>query len=277
MAGLEIGIGLRLAEWRGKTPIVVYQMGKVGSSTVVASLEASTLRQPIYHIHSLTREGIESRRQIYARIFDQQHDADTRRMHHLLIAEQLHKRIGDGGSAPKWKVITLVRDPVARNISDFFQVKDYWLSGFEGGLGSSQLIMDEIIKVFMEEYHHDEALNWFDVELKQTLGIDVFAADFPKQLGYKIYRRGRMEVLVLKLEGLNQYAQKAFKEFLGIDDLQMIEANVSSQKDYHPAYKKFQEDIKLPGSYLDSMYESKYARHFYTEEEIRSFKTRWRK
>lgn len=137
--------------------------------------------------------------------------------------------------------------------------------------------MDEMIKVFMETYHHDEALTWFDVELKQALGVDVFAADFPRQKGYKIYPRAPLEVLTLKLESLNQCARQAFGEFLGINDLHVIEANISSQKDYHRAYKKFQENIKLPGDYLDKMYESQYARHFYTDEEIQSFKTKWRK
>lgn len=44
----------------GKTPILVYQMGKVGSSTIVNTLKSSNINNPVYHIHFLSSEGIYS-------------------------------------------------------------------------------------------------------------------------------------------------------------------------------------------------------------------------
>lgn len=277
IASLGIDMQLRLLAWRDEAPIVVYQMGKVGSSTVVASLKASMPQKPIYHIHSLTREGIEHGKQMYARIFNNERRTDARRMKHLLTAEQLYKRAAGGRAAPKWKVITLVRDPVARNISDFFQVIGYWFTDFEERSRSGELGMDDVIATFMREYHHEEPLSWFDIELKQSLDIDVFATRFPKQQGYEIYRRGPTELLVLKLEHMARCAQEAFRAFIGVNNIQIIDANISSDKEYHMVYRQFQEDVRLPGDYLDKMYESKYARHFYTQDEIQSFKAKWRR
>jgi hypothetical protein len=72
-------------------------------------------------------------------------------------------------------------------------------------------------------------------------------------------------------------AQEAFRAFIGVNNIQIIDANVSSDKEYHMVYRQFQEDIRLPGDYLAKMYESKYARHFYTQDEIQSFKAKWRR
>ena len=40
-------------------PILVYQMGKVGSASVKHTLIQSKLKNPIFHIHQLTYEGID--------------------------------------------------------------------------------------------------------------------------------------------------------------------------------------------------------------------------
>ena len=43
---------------RNKQPLLIYQMGKVGSTAVQVSLQAADLEVPIYHVHVLTEEGI---------------------------------------------------------------------------------------------------------------------------------------------------------------------------------------------------------------------------
>ncbi len=276
LTSLDIDLRLRRAEWRDEAAIIVYQMGKVGSSTAVASLRASGLQQRIYHIHSLTGQGFDSRKHMYERMFPGQ-PIDLQRMRHLLVSEQLQKRLGNGRRTPKWKVITLVRDPVARNISDFFQVIDYWLPGFEQRVRAGELEVDELISTFMREYHHDEPLNWFDIELKQVLGVDVFASEFPKSAGFNIYKRDRVEVLVLKLEQLNASSAAAFGDFLGLENVDIIGANAAEDKDYHSLYKQFKSGLKLPDEYLQEMYTSKYAQQFYSADEIQQFHDRWKR
>jgi len=95
-------------------------------------------------------------------------------------------------------------------------------------------------------------------------------------MGYRIYRRNNVDLLLIRLENLNQCAAAAFKEFLDIDGFTLIDANVASEKVYAPLYKEMKGRIRLPESYLDAMYQSKYTRHFYSEEEIRRFRERWR-
>jgi hypothetical protein len=104
----------------------------------------------------------------------------------------------------------------------------------------------------------------------------VFSSDFPKSKGYKIYEGDKVDILLIRLENLNQCAREAFKDFLNIDNFTLINTNIGSEKDYAPIYKKFRDAIALPDSYIDEMYNSKYARHFYTEAEINKFRARWR-
>ena len=43
----------------GRAPVIVFQMGKVGSKSVRRSLEALNLDMAIYHSHLLTKERID--------------------------------------------------------------------------------------------------------------------------------------------------------------------------------------------------------------------------
>ena len=84
-----------------------------------------------------------------------------------------------------------------------------------------------------------------------------------------------MDVLAVRLEDLNQCASKAFEEFLGVDNLPIINGNIGSQKDYAEIYGLDKDSIVLPQSYLDKLYLSKFAQYFYAENEISKFRARW--
>jgi hypothetical protein len=116
---------------------------------------------------------------------------------------------------------------------------------------------------------------FFDQELKGVLGIDVFAFKFPISKGYAIYKEEHADVLLIRVEDLSTCAPDAFKEFMDIDGLTLVNTNVGSAKAYAPIYKKFKNSIVLPESYVDRMYTSKYMRHFYSEEEIARFREKW--
>jgi hypothetical protein len=50
--------------------------------------------------------------------------------------------------------------------------------------------------------------------------------------------------------------------------------NTGEGKQYGEIYRSFLHAVQLPKSYVNSMYSSRYARHFYTPEEIDAFRTR---
>ncbi len=267
--------GYMLADFRGDHPVVVYQMGKVGSSTVVASLHALDLKRPIYHVHTLISERIRDRRRKYEKMFRNGSPMELRRASHLFASQYLSKRIKRGAFGQRWKVITLVRDPIAMNVSSFFQIIDYFIPRFFSRYETGQLQVEDAIEIFLENYGHDAPLGWFDIELKSTFGIDVFATPFLASKGYTTYRGTNVDALVLRLESINTSAEPAFKEFLDIENFRLVQANVADDKNYFAAYKAFKQKLILPQAYLDKIYDSKLARHFYTEEELTGFRRKW--
>ncbi|MEA3410777.1 MAG: putative capsular polysaccharide synthesis family protein [Pseudomonadota bacterium] len=271
-------------EYRGLSnpPLLVYQMGKVGSSTAVATLNTVDLDAPIYHVHFLSPdlvEKYEAKRRPYLR---------TRKagdLKHIWQYQFIRKLLNDPGRSGKWRVISLVRDPVARNLATFFehievQAEDgdcwdlkSWEYQFETRVCRED--QERLIELFYEKCRHDTPLVYFDREFRDVLGFDIFETGFPVKRGYQITRRDNADFLVIRLEDLNRCATQAFSEFLGVDGLRLVNRNVGGGKEYAEIYDRFKRIIKLPPDYLDRMYDSKFARHFYTEAEIAEFRKRW--
>lgn len=264
-------------------PLLIHQMGKVGSSTVTKSLKAAKINRHIYHTHFLTPALIESYEQKRKSYLSTEKEGDLK---HIWQYEYLHTLIKQGLNGKKWPVVTLVRDPVARNLSDFFEHIEVVASDserwwqlrsieYEYEITIEDNDLTGLIEIFFEKYDHDTPMRFFDREIKDIFKVDLLAGDFPSEKGYKVYHGTEADVLLLKLEHLNACFSAAFKEFLNIDDLPLINANVSTNKDFGDLYQRFQDRISFPETYIDKMYASKVAQHFYSEAELARFKARW--
>jgi hypothetical protein len=155
------------------------------------------------------------------------------------------------------RLITSVREPVARNLSSYMQnsERNGWSRNFEG---------------FLREFPHNEPLKWFDEEFHPFTGVDVFATPFPHDSGWQIID-GR--ILILKAETSPRSKEEGLSEFLR-QPVKLPAVNVGLEKTYSEDYVRLQAN-PIPDDYLTSMYDSKYARHFYTETEIDIFRERW--
>ncbi|MCG6869224.1 MAG: putative capsular polysaccharide synthesis family protein [Gammaproteobacteria bacterium] len=263
-------------------PLLVYQMGKVGSSTAVATLKTVNLDAPIYHVHFLSPDLVqkyEEKRRPYLRT----HKVGA--LQHIWQYQFIRRHLQEPGRTGKWRVISLVRDPVARNLATFFEHievlsedGDCWdLKSWEYEFETRVCRDDQVrlIDLFYEKCRHETPLVYFDREFRDVLGFDIFEFEFPVEQGYQISRGDNADFLVIRLEDLNRCAAQAFSEFLGVDGFQLINRNVGDGKEYAEIYDRFKRIIKLPSDYLDRMYDSKFSRHFYTEVEIAEFRKRW--
>jgi hypothetical protein len=166
------------------------------------------------------------------------------------------------------------------NTAHFYKIKaDFVESDFpnyevEVSLDSIELLIDRFL-----DYHSEERrsypMRFFDIQLQPIFGIDVFGSEFSQSKGYKIYKGERADLLLIRLESLDQCARDAFKAFLDVDDFVLLKANTAKEKEYAPLYQKFRESITFSDAYVDQMYTSKYMRHFYTQDEITRFKSKW--
>lgn len=264
-------------EPKDKETVIVYQMGKVGSTTILKSLQALKSFD-VYHVHALTKDGIKNVEKMYKRRFYRTHNI----YEHLLESQYLRKQLDKGLEGKnKWKVVTLVRDPIAKNISSFFQHLESRL-GYEYKNKLDLMKMEDIIKELMELFlnrinGYNKSLTWFERELNPVFGIDIYSKDFPKSKGYEIYEAESANVLIIRLENLNERASDAFKTFLNINEFTLLESNTGNNKGYSNIYQKFLKHIVLPENYINEIYSSNYVRHFYSEEEIEALNKKWRK
>ncbi len=270
---------MHLAEMRGRQSVVVYQMGKVGSSSIVASLRALPQKLQIHHVHTLTKQGIAHAEAIYRQMSLATQSNTATRARHLQSSRYLTRSMNSPRShsrGKRWKVVTLVREPIARNVSSFFQTIDHLLPHFMARYDVGEIDIETVNKTFLENFDHQQVLQWFDVEIAAALGIDVYSSAFPKERGYQLYRGETCDLLLLKLEMLNSCAADAFYDFLGVDNFELIKSNVADEKEYAQAYLDFKRSVQLPDPYLHQMYASRYMQHFYCPNEIATFASKWK-
>ena len=165
------------------------------------------------------------------------------------------------------KIVTLVREPISRTFSHIFE-------GYEFYAGAAMSFESLFSKRFMEARQNFE---WFDYELKQNFGIDVFSHPFDKKCGYSIIKQGNVEVFVIKLEMLNSL-EPVIGEFIGASQFKLINANEGDAKAYKYQYKNIKDIIRIPRKIFDIVYNdnSKFD-HFYSEMEKAEFIKKWKK
>jgi hypothetical protein len=265
-------------------PILVLQMGKVGSKSVQAGLEAISLDRPIYHAHFLSQERTARTEKQRRKFFRTEKYSYLRRP---WLNQFLLDTFRNDDSGPKWKLITLTREPVGRNISAFFENLEVVPLDTEGEFEISSdyyrieptvVSIDQpqqLAKLFFERATHDSPLKFFDREIRDIFGIDVLADGFSPAKGYGIYSSDRAEILVLRLESLADCADEAFKEFLGIDNFQIINRNIGSKKVYAPLYDAFKKHAVIDAGYATKLYDSRFMHTFYDDGEIAAARARW--
>ncbi len=254
-------------------PIVVYQMGGVGSSTAYESLVHSGMPNPVFHVHYLCRQGIRAAEAFHKTL------ADPAIPHELRLSETLRRKMRRD-SETQWYIITLMRDPVARGISSFFHnAWTHYQDIFDGrGQINPDKALSSLIRFFSGEGRENLEYQWFEDEFKPALGMDVCSQPFDREKGYGLLEKGCFRVLVLRLEDMNHVFSQGVTLLLNLDsflDFSLVRSNQAKERDYFPAYVRVKENFRLPLRVLEDIYSNKYVRHFYSGDEIAAFMERW--
>lgn len=237
------------------TVILVYTGGKVGSSSVYHSLKDQFPFLSVYHVHFLTEEWL--------KYFEETQKWTS----NIRAAKDVRQAIKN---KPKIKIITLVREPVSREISNVFQ---NWQTIFE--LENYDDLTDNHVKGFLEANEFNQTEHWFQTEFKVFTGYNILDKPFDKSKGYSIFNKGELDVLCIKLESLNDVFTIAMKSFLGIEVKKMEIKNVSNNKSSAVQFNRIKKGFSLPEHRLEYIYSKEFVNHFYTENEIMNFKERW--
>ena len=251
---------LRRMERRTEDPVVIYSMSKTASSAIVRAVRGAA-SQPVYKVHLLTPESVSRAEARY------RHTDRRARPRHIFHASHLLRHLPT--AEHPWLVITIVREPVMRSASDFFQ------SGRRLGRLADAAATTSLFAKFATEQGIPRTLDWFDHELKPNLGIDVYAHPFDPATGYCIIESPAVRLLLLRQESL-AVAPEALGQFLGLPhDLPLDRENEGAQKEYSDLYASVVRDVRFPEPMLERTYGSRFAKHFYSDEELDRFRHRW--
>jgi len=250
--------------------ILVHQMGRAASMTITNTIKSMTLKSPVYHTHWLNKKSVDER---VARInsWKKKGLGPLNVRVSELLSPEIEKRL----LARQWKIVSVIREPVARNVSAFFLDIERFFPDFFQRYQKKELSLDQIADVFLKEFPHDMPLDWFEVEIQSPFNIDVFATDYDEQKGYMIIENKNVSLLVIQLEKLNTCYKRAFSEFFGQFPEILLNTHVTSKDQSFGMYKDFLREVELPESYLDRMYDCKYVKHFFSEDEVKNFRKKW--
>jgi hypothetical protein len=267
---LFVPLSFFLTRIRRQPVVAVYQLGRVGSSTVTAAIRVAGAGLT-FHVHSLAPD--------LRRDLEQQRVTIT-----PALAEYIHQndRVARclrwvlGMHAPM-KIIVLLRDQVDQSLSSFF----YNFTLFTGhSLDEKAWTPRELRRLYWVK----NSLNgfnafeyWFERELHRNMGFDIFAHRFDPERGWQVYQHNRLSVLVMKIELDDADKNIVLNTFLGIKNLQLQVKNTSEEQSYSSLYRAFRKEFSLQPERLDTIYTGRYARHFYTLQEIERFKQKWMK
>lgn len=250
--------------------ILIYTMRKVGTVSIKDALDESLGINNLY-LHSLNPIGGKEE-------FVNEINLNNRSIspYYKKAASLIKDNIKN---EKKLKVITAVREPIARNLSFMFYNLQLFL-GLNSNLVNTQNSKFAFTEIFEDIYYqkinHDYFLNWFDIELKNSLGIDIYEYPFDKKKGYSIIKKNNIELLILKIEYLDNCVQ-IIKEFTGADKFELKRKNSADSYWYKPIYDSYKEEFIPNEEHLYKLYNSRFMKYFYSKDEITKFYKKWRR
>jgi hypothetical protein len=252
---------------------LVYQMGKVGSSTVHRSLRAAGV-PALHKVHYLSDLGVARSQRLYAglaRRVPVPHESGTAAVRRLLAT----------GPDLTWKVVSLVREPIARDVSAYVQMVDVLHPELVAGDTPqvARIARAARAQFLAFDENRNYTCRWFDDELGQVFGIDVFAHSFDPAAGAQRLRAGRLDLLLMRMEDLDRVGSAALSEFIGRPVPLVRHSSRAPDKlqaaYQEPVYRQILRQVRVPEPVCQRVYASRYARHFYSAAELDRFTQRW--
>lgn len=240
-------------------------MGKVGSSAIRDTLELMK-GVTVFQTHWCNDNNLNHR----AGIVNEERRVSNRYGDRDHFGSMLRDKIIRPNIASK--VITMVRDPIARNVSSYFQHLDE-IHGVRRA--HERVSMENLLRGFIDVFEHDEPLSWFKTEIYEIFGVDIFAEQFNRSERWSLIKGGAWSVLVMRSDLSDAGKKKVTSDFLNAAVPTVIPSNVGEQKTYASVYQEFKNKLQLSPGYLDRFYTAPVTQHFYELSEIDSMREYW--
>lgn len=233
-------------------PLLCFQMGKVGSSSIKDTIESD---YRVYHLHTKDEMGY--------------------------LLPNVERR-----AKSKIDIVTATRDPIGREISVYFQ--NLLAPGFVGGVASQQEALEIGVQGLIERFHmrwKSDAIDtaaWFDRHFEESTGVDIYSFPFDKEKGWQIVETEKYRILVLRFEDIRSNYLEALNTFVAprFGDSERYTcirpSNISDAKWYAALMKDFKREVSFDSNTLESAYQTKYMEHFYKPREIAKMRSKFR-
>ncbi len=266
-------IKLLFINFNKRPPILVFQMGKVASNSILNTLKNKNLEYTLFKSHYLSKEGLR-----FARKWHKQHEGKI--PYAVKYAGLLRKKILRWNKKNKLKIITISREPIGREISSYFELAqriDHGLKDRDKNKFAVNVMKYIIYK--LDEIDNEDNFfitKWFNRELRTTFSVDIYEYPFDYEKGYTIINNNNIEVLLLKYEKLDTTFNDAINEFFHINEkIDLQKFNIGRNKWYSEIYSKVKRNINIPQNICNKVYNIRYVKYFYTNDEIKYFLKKW--
>lgn len=260
--------------------VLVYQQGRVGSTTVFESLRRIGLKTPIYHVHTLSP----SRAQ---RLIQDNHRQGKRVPRYLIVGRllgvqlQRHLRNVEQGLPKKpWNVVSVFRDPISILISlHFLHPEASFGSIIENG---ANLNPDKATQQVRATLENDDPngwaiCRWYEEVFERELGVDIFQHPFDAEKGYGVFQSRGLRILLLRLEDLTERFAPAISEWLEVpeDSIRLVHSNPHRGARYSDVHRYVTENLRLSREACKRIYSTRVVQHFYTADLIAELTDKW--
>jgi hypothetical protein len=228
---------------------VVYTMGKVGSSAVADALLRAGL--PCHHIHTLNRSALLAR-------LKRSFKAGQLPPRHVYVSLLLRRRLTN---RRRCIYISMVRNPIERNLSAYFEEFAHFRRQIKGDADDPETVFSH----FLHKYAHSASLNWFDRELRDQVGIDVYQQQFDYDARYAWLARDK--TLILRADCPDERKSAILSEIFDTE-ITVRRSNEGEQKARGPLYAKVKELAAYDHKFLNRMLDHRFTRHFWSGAEL---------
>lgn len=221
--------------------IHLFQMGKVGSTTIATAFKSAGYSKLIPHLHWANELPASYPDCFYS--------------YRQLVNFDPNKRL---------LFISGVREPIERVMSGLFQSttdpkSSLTIKDLINMLDSPQADLDKFLAP-----HFNKILGWF--EHGYYRGIDVYAYPFDCEKGYAVVEKGCTTIFLYRLDALDK-CWPALCEVAGIS-AKLVRENQSQDKAYGEQLLKWREKATFRSEFLEAVRNSKYFRHFFGPSDL---------
>jgi len=251
-----------------RKPIVVLQMGRVGSIAVTWALQELNLPDPIVHSHGL--HAVDEQIESALRYLPNPEVALPALMEQKAIRDWMNR----ADEETVWNVVTIVREPIARNLSCFITNVQVLIPDVAERLAANDVDIRELQDFFLTISYSRKVSAWYQEYFEPTFPFQLASLPYQKDKGYVTAEKHPYRLIVFRTEDLKRVLAEGLSEFLGLQGIQLHDINRTDEQPLGRLYEEFKK-LPWPQEYVDDMYDDPIVHVFYSEDELAALRRRY--